>query len=170
MSRYCKPCLSVMLLLAVTMVVRAAPEQPPTEAKHTVSRSQAVQALRTYQEDPIRNLEAASVFATYIKEDGGIHVSMNAKTVPWMTDPNCSPRVRAILLSAFMAGNFQSQLDNEANLDDSVAGLTYTVQVYERLKSEDATLMQAELEKLLAAKQHGELKSAIESMIDHGSD
>ncbi len=159
-------CLAIVLMFLLSTAAWSAPEEPPTEAKHTVSRSEAVRALETYQRDPLNNLKAASVFATYIKEDGDVHVSMDNRLIPWMTDPNCPPRVRAILLSAFMAGNFQAQLDDEMELDDSAAGLTYTVEVYELLKSQDATLMQAELEKLLAAKQEGKLEPAIDSLVN----
>lgn len=157
-----------MLFACVLITAVMAAEEPPREAKHTVARSQAVEALHTFQKDPLHNLEAASIFATYVKEDGDIHVSMNDHLVPWMLNRTVPQRTKAILLSAFVAGNFQAQLDDESKLDDSAAGLAYTVEIYERLKQEDPTLMVAELDKLLAAKQEGELQVAIQNMIAAG--
>lgn len=144
-------------------------EQPPTEPKHTVGRSQAVEALRQFQQDPLHSLEAASVFTTYVKEDGAVHVSMNEYLVPWMVNRSVPQRAKAILLSAFVAGNFQAQLDDQQKLDDSAAGLTYTVKVYELLKKEDPTLMVPELEKLKTAKEQGNLQSAIDEMLAKAS-
>ncbi len=158
--------MSFVCVLAGTAV--ADEELPPREPKQTVPRSEAVEALRTFQEDPLHNLEAASVFTTYVKEDGNIHVSMNEQLVPWMMNRTVPQRTKAILLSAFIAGNFQAQLDDESKLDDSAAGLTYTVEIYERLKQEDPTLMVAELDNLLAAKHDGELQVAIQDMLTDG--
>lgn len=157
-------CCQGLVFLLMTAPLAAA-EQPPTEAKHTVGRSQAVSALETFQQDPLHNLQAASVFTTYVKEDGAIHVSMNDQLVPWMVDRSVPQRAKAILLSAFVAGNFQAQLNDDSKLDDSAAGLTYTLEVYKLLKQEDPTLMVAQLEKLLEAEQKGNLQAAIDEMV-----
>lgn len=161
-------CLGIAFTLVMATAVAAA-EQPPTEAKHTVGRSEAVAALQQFQQDPLHNLEAASVFTTYVKEDGAIHVSMNDVLVPWMMNRSVPQRAKAILLSAFIAGNFKAQLDDERKLDDSAAGLVYTVEVYKLLKKEDPTLMVEELEKLVKAKQKGDLQSAIDEVVSRSS-
>lgn len=157
----------VLVFLTVTATAAEPPEEPPREAEQTVARSEAVDALRTFQKDPLHNLEAASVFMTYVKEDGDIHVSMSDKLVPWMRPERPYPmRARALLLSAFVAGNFNSQLDDEAQLDDTMAGLSYTVEVYELLKQENPALNVPELETLLAAKQNDDLQNAVQAMIN----
>lgn len=154
-------------LLVVTAAAGAAdtPQDPPREAKHTVARSDAVDALHRFQQDPLNNWEAAKIFMTFVKEDGDIHVSMPEELVPWMRDPNCPPWARALLLSAFVAGNFDAQLEDNSKLDDTEAGLTYTVEVYEIMKQKHPDLDVAMLEKLVAAKQDNHLQSAVETMI-----
>lgn len=160
-----KGCLAAMLL-SVAAIASVAAEQPPQQAKHTVPRSEAVEALRTFQNDPLHNLEAASTFTTYVKEDGAVHVSITTRLVPWMLDRTLPNRIKAILLSAFVAGNFQSQLDDPTRLDDTAASLAYTVEVYELLKQEDPALKIALLDELLAAKGEGELEVAIQNLIN----
>ncbi len=159
-------CLSFVLLLVVTATA-AAQEEPRREPKQTVARSEAVDALRKFQQDPLNNLEAASVFMTYVKEDGDVHVSMTEELVPWMRPEQPYPaRARALLLSAFVAGNFDSQLKDQSQLDDTAAGLAYTVEVYETLKQEDPELEVPALENLVAAKKDDELQGAIQAMLD----
>ncbi|MEX0950733.1 MAG: hypothetical protein WDZ86_00490, partial [Gammaproteobacteria bacterium] len=68
---------ALVLLAPSGFAAETAAEEPPREATHTVTRSEAVKALRNYQQDPVNNLESASVFMTYVKEDGDVHVSMN---------------------------------------------------------------------------------------------
>lgn len=155
---------ALVLLAPAGFAAETAAEEPPREATHTVTRSEAVKALRNYQQDPVNNLESASVFMTYVKEDGDVHVSMNDILLPWMRG-NYPPQTKAALLSAFVAGNFQSQLNDETELDDSVAGLIYVVDVYAQLKKQDAALLIPELEKLLTAKGDDELEVAINRMI-----
>lgn len=153
-------------LLTLFAVTAYSADDPPREPERTVARSEAVDALHTFQKEPLHNLEAASIFMTYVKEDGDVHVSMTDELVPWMRPERPMPmRTRALLISAFVAGNFQSQLQDETQLDDTAAGLSYTVEVYELLKKEDPSLNVPELEKLLAAKQNNELERAVEAMI-----
>ncbi|MDZ7735731.1 MAG: hypothetical protein U5P41_06265 [Gammaproteobacteria bacterium] len=154
-------------LVFITASIAGQAEEPPREAEQTVARSEAVDALQSFQKDPLHNLEAASVFMTYVKEDGDVHVSMTDKLVPWMRPERPMPmRARALLLSAFVAGNFDSQLKDETQLDDTVAGLSYTVEVYELLKQEDPSLNVPELETLLEAKQNDDLQNAVQAMIN----
>jgi len=155
------------LLLAIFVVtVTVAADDPPREPERTVPRSEAVDALRKFQQDPLANLEAASIFVKYVKEDGDVHVSMSEQLVPWMRDRDCPPRAKALLLSAFIAGNFDSQLRDKSQLDDSAAGLAYAVEIYELLKQENADLNVPELEQLLVAKRDDRLQSAVREMVD----
>lgn len=135
------------------------------EYRPTIGRSQAVRALRHYQEDPIRNLESAETFMTFISEDSSVHVSITPRILPWIYRSHPSAYVQAVLLSAYMAGNFQSQLDDRNVLDDPAAGLKYVVEVYEELKADDPSLSVPELEELMAEKQQGRLEIAIRDMI-----
>ena len=167
MHLYSRISLIYLLLAFIVPTVGAAdaPQDPPREAKHTVARSDAVDALHKFQQDPLHNWEAAKTFMTFVKEDGDIHVSMPEQLVPWMRDPNCPPWARALLLSAFVAGNFDAQLEDSSNLDDTVAGLAYTVEVYQLMRQKHPELNVAMLEELLAAKQDDHLQSAIEAKV-----
>lgn len=163
---YMKRCLTLLVLCAVTSVAVAEPDEPRREPKRTVAKSDAVDALHSFQDDPLNGLPAAQIFTTYVKEDGEYHVSMTERLVPWMVNRNVPQRTKALLLSAYVAGNFQAQLEDESKLDDTAAGLRYTVEVYEKLKQEDPTLMVAELDELVSAKEKGNLSGAIDRMID----
>ncbi len=161
---FMKHYLAMMLLMFVTFGVGAA-EEPRTEPKQTVARSAAIDALKKFQQDPLNNLKAAKTFMTYVKEDGDIHVSMPEPLIPWMQDPNCPGWARAFLLSAFVAGNFDSQLEDSSRLDDTAAGLTYTVEVYDLLKQKHPDLEVEMLDKLLAAKRNDNLARAVDKMV-----
>lgn len=161
-KRSISACLAVSLMAG--SIVHAG-DEPQREPKQTVARSEAVEALRSFEQDPLNNLEAANIFTTYVKEDGNVHVSMNPDLVPWMLNRSVPQRSKAILLSAFVAGNFRSQLDDESQLDDSRAGLTYTLEVYELLREEDPELSVPELDNLSEARQNGKMAQALDSMV-----
>lgn len=137
----------------------------PYEYRPTIGRSQAVRALRHYQEDPIRNLESAETFMTFISEDSSVHVSISPSILPWIYRSHPPAYVQAVLLSAYMAGNFQAQLDDREVLDDPAAGLKYVVEVYELLKADDDSLDVPELDELILEKKEGQLDEAIQAMI-----
>lgn len=161
---FIKHYLAMMLLMLVTFGTVAA-EEPRTEAKQTVARSAAIDALKKFQQDPLNNLKAAKTFMTYVKEDGDIHVSMPEPLIPWMQDPKSPGWARAFLLSAFVAGNFESQLEDSSRLDDTAAGLTYTVEVYELLKQKHPDLEVEMLDELLEAKRNDNLSSAVDKKV-----
>lgn len=155
----------MILMMLVTFGIGAA-EEPRTEPKQTVPRSTAIDALEKFQQDPLNNLKAAQTFMTYVKEDGDIHVSMPEPLIPWMRDPDSPAWARAFLLSAFVAGNFDSQLENSSRLDDTAAGLVYTVEVYDLLKQKHPDLEVEMLDKLQAAKRNGNLDSAVAKLVE----
>ena len=103
------------------------------------------------------------IILRYAQESPDVNIVVSSKAMPWIIDSKGHDEAGALLLTAYVAGDVQAQLDKRKPQDDPVAGTEQVIATYQQLRRSEPTLRIMEVEKLIALKRHGKLAKHLET-------
>jgi hypothetical protein len=127
--------------------------------KEQITADTALRAIQEFQTDPLAAFQrgVAKTIVDFAKESPAVLIRFTDKVVPWLAKGEMDDR-RSILLTAFVAGNTESQLRREKKEDDPVAGVLQVIATYRQLQQADPAFRVDELETLINLEKEGRLK------------
>ena len=103
------------------------------------------------------------IILRFARESPDVEVVVSPKVMPWIGDSKAHVQARAVLLTAYVAGNVRSQLDQRKTKDDPMAGTEQVIDTYRQLQLTEPRLRIMEVEKLIELQRHGKLAQHLES-------
>lgn len=130
----------------------------PGEKEQTTADA-ALQAIQEFQADPLAAFERGVVktIVAFAEASPAVLIRFSDKVVPWIAKREMDDR-NSILLTAFVAGNTESQLRRGKKEDDPVAGVLQAIATYRQLQQADPAFRVDELESLIVLEKGGRLK------------
>ena len=132
-----------------------APEAP------TISADEALAAWDAFRLAPEQRLDQATTFLKFM-QGGSVHTVLRSDVLFWMYAPY-PPDVQAVLYSAYMGGNLDSQLRGKKDGDDPEAGMAAALDAWAKLKQTHPSLQIERLDQLESARQAGRLGAALDA-------
>jgi hypothetical protein len=131
---------------------------PPADKEETTADA-ALRAIQEFQADPLAAFQRGvpKTIVSFAKASPAVLVRFSDKVVPWITKGEMDDR-KSILLTAFVAGNTESQLRRGKKEDDPVAGVLQAIATYRQLQQADPAYLLDELEALIVLEKEGRLK------------
>jgi len=132
------------------------------ESEPVITKQMALKAVTLFREaDPFSEDARgyAAILVRFVDKDHHVLVSINSKSVPFLSAKNLSEQERGILLGAFVAGNVDSQLLRGEKRNDPYAGDIQVIETYRQMQKKKPKLRIPEVEKLIELKSKGQLKS-----------
>jgi hypothetical protein len=148
------PSICAVLVSVLTSVFAAPPKQ-------TIPKETALKAIMTFRVDPLSEdaRQAAAVVLQFVDQSHDVIVKISPKTMPFLSNKFLPEKHRAILLTAFVVGNVDSQLLRHQKKDDSCASALQLSENYRQMQSKSPNLRIAEVEKFMEMQKRGDLKA-----------
>ncbi len=103
------------------------------------------------------------IILRFAQESPDVEIVVSQKFLPWIGVNKVREEAGAVLLTAYVAGNVQSQLDKNKTKDDPVAGTEQVIATYRQLQQTQPRLRITEVEKLIDLKRQGKLAKHLET-------
>ena len=116
-------------------VVQAKPADPGID-KDTVRK-----AITIFRQTPTNQQGSMvrPIILRFAQESPDVNIVVSPKFMPWLEDGNkAHDQAGAVLLTAYVAGDVQSQLDKRKMRDDPVAGTRQVIATYRQLQKDRA--------------------------------
>ena len=149
-----------VFVLVVGCAVGQAKSPPLPIDKDTVSM-----AITIFRRTPTnqQGTMVRPIILRYAQESPDVNIVVSSKAMPWIIDSKGHDEAGALLLTAYVAGDVQAQLDKRKPQDDPVAGTEQVIATYQQLRRSEPTLRIMEVEKLIDLKKHGKLAKHLET-------
>ena len=151
--------LAILLSLMLAQPLAAQSAAPPTAAADSVTAEEALAAWQRFKRAPLENLKEAPTFLRFM-QGGAVHTVLNSNLVFWMYQ-DYPPEAQAVLYSAYMGGNLESQLVTRKQGDDPEAAMSATLDAYTVLRARNAELTIQRLDDLIVARKEGRFAQAV---------
>ncbi len=104
-------------------------------ADQTVSKTEALKAIDTFQKDPSskEGFAAAATFMAFAQKSPLVHISLSRTSLRGSRKTQLMPIPREILLNAYVAGNLEAQLKSGKAVDSIYAGWEQVLTTYAQL-------------------------------------
>ena len=131
---------------------------PPGD-KEPITADAALRAIQEFQADPLAAFQrgVTKTIVAFTEASPAVLVRLSNKVVPWIAKWKMDDR-NNILLTAYVAGNTESQLRSGKKEDDPVAGVRQAIATYRQLQQADPAFRLEELEALIVLEKEGRLK------------
>ncbi len=107
--------------------------------------------------------EAGAQIIEFAGKSPDYHIELKVGYMPWVKDRGL-PQGSQILLAAFVAGNLREQMQKNSSRPEPYAGVMAALEVYEKMKRDDADFRIAPAETFLAMRRQGTLRAHIASV------
>lgn len=131
--------------------------------KEPITEKMVRAAIADFRKDPRGAMErgGAAKIIQFVNDSPTVLVSIGKKAVPWLGEKTDQER-SSLLLTGFVAGNLQSQLNRKVKSDDSLAGVRQEIATYRQLQATDPEFRVDEIEKLIGLEAEGKLVEYLE--------
>ena len=155
-----------MPALVLALFISSTPTaQAQAQDEELVTQEAALAAMKSFLADPANGLEYATIFLKYVESHGDVHLVIDQRLIPWMYEDNPA-NMRAVLYSAYVAGNMQSQLLGASDGDDPKAALSAALNAYESLRANDGNPEIDFFESLREARNNDNFAAAVEALLN----
>ena len=152
---------AILVALAASPAPLAAqtPTPVPADEAPAVSQADALAAWQRFKAAPLERMEDAPTFLRYMQR-GGVHTVLNSNLLFFMYQDY--PReAQAVLYSAYMGGNLESQLVTRKQGDDPEAAMSAVLDAYATLIAARPELAIKRLDELRVAREQGTFAAAV---------
>jgi len=149
--------LSAFFLFSIFMLAGAVFAQ----TAKPISKATVLSAISTFQKDPSskEGFAAGATIMAFTKSSSTVRVALSKAVVPWLKGPDESDAdTRDILLSAYVAGNVESQLKSGHAQDDIYAGWEQVLTTYAQLLHINSAAKISEVDDLKKRETDGTLR------------
>jgi hypothetical protein len=127
-----------------------------------VSRDEVADSIVAFQKDPTstEGFAAAAAIMSFAQKSDTVHISLSKAVVPWVKSGDVSDSdTRGILLTAYVAGNVESQIKSGKKADDVYAGWEQVLATYAQLLKINSAAKISEVDELKAKDLDGSLRA-----------
>ncbi len=104
------------------------------------------------------------IILRYAQESPDVEIVVSPKFLPWLdASVKGHEEAGAVLLTAYVAGDVQSQLEKRKTKDDPVAGTEQVIATYRQLQKTEPRLRIMEIENLIDLQRQGKLAKHLET-------
>lgn len=149
----------VALVASPAPLAAQTPTPVPADEAPAVSQADALAAWQRFKAAPLERMEDAPTFLRYMQR-GGVHTVLNSNLLFFMYQDY--PReAQAVLYSAYMGGNLESQLVTRKQGDDPEAAMSAVLDAYATLIAARPELAIKRLDELRVAREQGTFAAAV---------
>jgi hypothetical protein len=131
------------------------------DADKTVSRDDVLKAIKVFEIDPAsrQGSDASETIFAFAKTSHAVQVSLSHAVAPWMKHGDAPDAdTRGMLLTAYVAGNVEAQLQSGKAHDDIYAGWQQVLATYAKLLAINPAAKISEVEDLKDKEAAGKLR------------
>lgn len=103
------------------------------------------------------------IILRFAQESPDVQIVVPSLIVPWI-ESKARNETKAALLTAYVAGDVQAQLDQRKMRDNPVAGTEQVISTYRQLRKTEPQLRIDEVEKLIDLQKRGKLAKHLETV------
>lgn len=152
--------IAALVLIALTACAGA-----QAKTRDSIDRETVRKAITIFRRTPANQQGSMvrPIILRYAQESPDVEVLVSPKLLPWLdTNGKGHEEAGAVLLTAYVAGNVQSQLEKRKMKDDPVAGTEQVIATYRQLQKTKPRLRIMEVEKLIDLQRQGKLVKHLE--------
>lgn len=149
----------VFVLVMACAGVQAKPPERPID-KDTVRM--AITIFRRTPTNQQGNM-VRPIILRYAQESPDVRIEVSPRVMPWIGSAKGYDDAMPVLLTAYVAGSVQAQLDNRKSKDDPVAGTEQVIATYRQMQRTEPSLRIMAVEKLIDLKKQGKLAKHLET-------
>jgi hypothetical protein len=125
-----------------------------------ISKEDVRNAIRIFRQAPAspRGRAAGKFVQRFAEKNDSVVVYITDKVVPFLSNVKIPHEDLALLLSAFVVGNVDTQLLRNEKKDQPYDGVVEMIETYRRMRTRDPAVRIAEVEKFIEMEKRGELK------------
>ncbi len=149
----------LILVVLISQVGAQAKLSQPSIDKETVRK-----AILIFRQTP-SNQQGSMVrpiILRFARESPAVEIVVSPKAMPWIESSKVGDEAKEALLTAYVAGDVQSQLAKRRTKDDPVAATEQVIATYRQLQKAEPGLRIAEVEKLIELQKQGKLAKHLE--------
>ena len=153
----------IFTLVLVALIFRAGAQakssEPPID-KETVRK-----AITIFRRTPANQQGSMvrPIILRFAQESRDVAIVVPTRIIPGIESGRARDESKAALLTAYVAGDVQSQLDKRRMKDDPVAGTEQVIATYRQLQKTEPRLRINEVEKLIDLQKQGKLAKHLEN-------
>lgn len=148
-----RTCFLVLVVLSFQAGAPAQSSEPPID-KETVRK-----AITIFRRTPANQQGSMvrPIILRFAQESPEVAIVVPSLIIPWIEGAKARNEAKAALLTAYVAGDLQSQLDQRKPKDDPLAGAAQVIATYRQLQQTEPQLRINEVEKLIDLQKQGKL-------------
>lgn len=144
----------LFLLLALFVTAQFSPA--------AVTEPEVKEAIKEFLADPVNSKAQGRIILQFAEESPDHEVELGEKFLPWL-EAEQQPENSQLLLVAYIAGNLSEQIKKKTSKSEAYAGVLTLIDVYEKLRSQQAIEPIAQIKQLIDLEAQGTLKAHIEA-------
>ncbi len=150
---------TLVLVFLIALVSAQAKSSGPSIDKETVRKAILIfcQTPSNQQGSMVR-----PIILRFARESPAVEIVVSPKAMPWIESNKVGDEAKEALLTAYVAGDVQSQLVKRKTKDDPVAGTEQVIATYRQLQRAEPGLKVVEVEKLIDLQKQGKLAKHLE--------
>lgn len=154
-----KRIVTLVAVVLISSIGARAKSSDPAIDKETVRKAIAIfrQTPTNQQGSMVR-----PIILRFAQENPDVVIIVSPKVMPWIGGGKGHEEAGALLVTAYVAGDLQSQLDKRKMKDDPVAGTEQVIATYRQLQKTEPQLKITEVEKLIDLQRQGKLAKHFE--------
>ena len=151
----------VLIFVTVIVCARAQAKVPD----RPIDKDTVRMAITIFRRTPTnqQGSMARPIIIRYAQESPDVHIDVSTRVMPWMANTKGYDDAVPVLLTAYVAGDVQAQLDRRKPKDDPMAGTEQVIATYQQMQRTEPRLRIMEVEKLIDLKKQGKLAKHLEN-------
>ena len=146
----------IVALLVVSLISCVGAQAKPADS---IDQDTVRKAITIFRRTPANQQGSMvrPIILRFAQESPDVEIVVSQKFLPWIGTGKVHEEAGAVLLTAYVAGNVQAQLDKKKTQDDPVAGTEQVIATYRQLQRSEPRLRITEVEKLIDLQRQGRL-------------